>query len=357
VAFQSLPEVFPDLGDARLRRIVGLSGGEVESDRAILKLPDAWVREQQTSTIIRPMRIGLLVAVIAAALALAFGMILSGHRSGSVRWRPAFAVGGVVFVLNALSSLNSFPTLAAQYPTAIPWTAFAITSAATLGLGAVLVGGLALLATVFLQAAFPNLGGALRQPARRALGADGLAAAGALTGWMLVVGWIGAWLQSAFPRYALPSGVSLPSGGSGAVPLATAVYFTVQTGAILIVALAVVWVLLQIRHRLAWLKTPGVLLAAVALLPLAAKTAPELALAAVPTLLRVAGIVLIVRFVFRDNPWAYILGGIAGALISTAGELLRSGVAAWVYQGAALVLIFVVVAVVLIYRPPRRAVD
>lgn len=339
VIFQTREKAFPELGKGRLRRVFRIQGNAVDSDRTLLKLPENWIRQRETSTILRPLRLGLLILAAAMALGLIFWIILSGHRARLLRWGPCFALGGVVSVLSLVSALNTFPAVMGRYETSIPWNLFVLQLVTVIVLGAVLVGALGVVALAFLQSAFPGFWDAAHRESRRNLRGEAVAGALGLVGLALVLRGLFRALDFAFPMEALAGGIALPAGSSGFLPLLTALFSTMQRALLGVMIFGLAGFLLRRPVLRPWMKPPAAAVLAVVLVPLAARSTGEFLLGLLGALTVVAGSVLALRVFLRDNPWAYVLGIGAVVSLEVAAGLWDGGLTGWRIQAILLLVV------------------
>jgi hypothetical protein len=354
VVFHTREEQFPELGEARIRRVVGIQGGVVASDRTTLKLPESWIRHREESTIVQPLRSGLLIMAAAFALGLVLWIVLAGHRAGLLRWGPCFALGGAVSVLSLISVFNTFHAAMGRYETTMPWNFFMISLVLVLLLGAIFSGAVGVLAMAFLQSAFPRLRDATHPESRRNLRGEALLGALGLLGLALGVKGLTSALAAGFPQDALAGGISIPAGSSGFIPLLTALFSTSHRTLLGLMIFGLAGFVLYRPVLRAWMKPLAALVLALALVPLAARTGGEFLLGLLPALTLVAGTLVVLRVFLRDNPWAYVLGIIAVISLDVAAGLWSSGLSDWRVQAILLLLISMVPLLGFLYLTGRR---
>jgi membrane protease YdiL (CAAX protease family) len=354
VIFQSRADLFPELGDARIRRVVGVHGGRIRLDRTELKIPEAWTRDRETTTFSGPLRIFLYVLVAALGLALVIWQVLTGHRTGGVRWKPAFLLGALVALLFAAARLNAFSAIRASYMTSIPWSVHMVLSVTLIVLVAVLAGLVGVLAFSFVQTVFPRFWDATHPATRRGWASEAVAATAALTGLALLVAGLRRLLEDRVSDGALPGGADLPAGANGALPFVSALSSVVFEALIALMALGLAGRLLGDPKIRVWVKAAGGVLLALALVPLSARTGAELAVGLAAPAVAVAGGIAILRWHLRDNPWSYILGALAVAAVRVCWGLAASGIAAWRIQGVVLLALCLVFPCVILLRSPKQ---
>jgi membrane protease YdiL (CAAX protease family) len=111
-------------GEATYRLEVGLSGEEVASYREFLKVPDAWVHSYQRLRSANETAAMAALFGIAVTLFAAVAVLLRAARRHEVRWRLAFGVTAVSFVLALALALNDLPTASYTFDTTESWGGF-----------------------------------------------------------------------------------------------------------------------------------------------------------------------------------------------------------------------------------------
>jgi len=150
----------PRLGEAELRYVVLVRGGEVAGLRPYVHLPESWVRnDEERSALQHVARVGGL-SVYGMAMVLLVVQFVMMVRARRFPWRTAlwWGVAGAVVQL-ALTELRWDSDLVMRYETNVPYSLFRIGAAVSAGLQAVVVG---LVITVAVGTTF-----ALRPEARR----------------------------------------------------------------------------------------------------------------------------------------------------------------------------------------------
>lgn len=144
----------PESGTGSVRMSVTVQGDRVGGYSHFLRVPEEFRRElsstQSVGTFLALSSLGVTVLLTIAALIIA----IIRYRRDDIRWRPAIALGLLVFALMALYMGTSWPTLAYNYPTDLPWAVFVGLTALSL----LLVGGVYGAMVLFNAAAGESLG-------------------------------------------------------------------------------------------------------------------------------------------------------------------------------------------------------
>ena len=140
---------------------VNVAGAEVSGYAEFLKVPDTWIRDyaelRSKNEITGQVDAVLLVLTILAMVT----FLVLRIRRGDVRWKAAWFLGGLIFVLLTLSQLNGLPGALYEYDTTSSFGAFLlarILGALGTGLGGgVLIFVLTAAAEPFYRERFPKL--------------------------------------------------------------------------------------------------------------------------------------------------------------------------------------------------------
>lgn len=109
---------------ADYRISVEIAGQKVVGYHEHLKVPDTWIRSYQKLRS-RNETAGQIDAVLLLLTFIAMLIVLGLKiRRRDIRWRPAALLGGVIFVLLALSQLNSLPSSLFRYDTTASYGGF-----------------------------------------------------------------------------------------------------------------------------------------------------------------------------------------------------------------------------------------
>jgi len=156
-----------NVAEAYYRLTVSVAGDSVVGFSHSFKLPEAWEREQSSSSLVNSLlsMAGILVglALVGAGVALLVLQI----RAGKIAWRAALKIGALIFVLVAISELTQWSQLDRQYMTSLPlatWRLFEVVSTVVLPL---LAGLLCWLLVGLATSLYPEAWQLLRGSARR----------------------------------------------------------------------------------------------------------------------------------------------------------------------------------------------
>lgn len=205
----------PDaIGDAHVRAEIALTGAEITGFRTFVKIPEEWERRQKQQTLLQTLYGIVRALIIAAAAVAAVVVFFRNIRRGRVPWRVMGAVAAGTGLAFVISSAVHVPQTVARYTTEIPLATFLGVAGAGELIGAVVLGGLALLleaaAWLFCGLAF----GEEQLPSRHVPAAywrDAAVLGASGAGAYLLLGRVGALVDVVVPveRRSLP--VSSPS--------------------------------------------------------------------------------------------------------------------------------------------------
>jgi membrane protease YdiL (CAAX protease family) len=326
-----------NLGDAKYRAQVSVAGDQVSSYSRFLKLPEAWLRDQQERVMWKTVcEVLSRILFIALGVAAAIGFVIR-LKDRLVPWRPVLILSVVVALAVFLVWLNSQTTRYADYDTTTPLSVFQVQNLA--GGFAALIGGF--VATVLALA----ISFGLDPDSATLLNRKGRAvyAPVALSGLLLLLildssaGQLSSVLTAWFGRFANLRELPLPGGMTTLLPFVHTLlgaFSGVFRSLALFVMASYLW-----RHRLRWLWV-AVALAAFLLSVVgdpALKTAPEVGFRLVTGSLYVVGGVLFIALVARNNLLFYALAGFVLPCYQNAVRLVSQG-APWFRLNGILVL-------------------
>ncbi len=149
-----------DVMAATYRVEVNLAGNEISGYHEYLKIPETWTRDYQKLRSKNELAQTVDTAVMVLLLLGLLITIVIRVRRQDVRWRRASLIGLAGMILSFLSSVNSFPQEAFNYPTTDAFASFAVRLVLQAALTALALGGLLFLFTAGAESvyreAFPS---------------------------------------------------------------------------------------------------------------------------------------------------------------------------------------------------------
>jgi len=338
------PNSYMQVGDAHFRLEVEVAGDQTVGLARYFKLPEAWQRQQNATTLPNAILLGVLILLGAGLVAGGLVLFVLRVRRGEIRWRPAACAGVAVAGVLALAELNQLSNLYQRYDTSEPLINFWISNSAGLLVWPLLGGLVGWLLIGLATSLYPDAwrifcGSARRLWRRDALLAIvvGLAAAAALSR-------ISALIAGGFHAYA-PVGVDLvPDLFDASWPGVGFLLRGVLYGLLVPAIAAVLVYLFRLGwKRRAWWLWIGGFLALVSLGPSFAHSVPEFFVGwALNFVVLVAAIGIVAAF-YRDNVLAYVGAAFCVPLAHPLIELLSQPAAFFRWNG--LILAVLVLAI------------
>ncbi|MGH9405686.1 MAG: CPBP family glutamic-type intramembrane protease [Terriglobia bacterium] len=325
LVWQAKPHDPRNVGDAHYRLEAGIAGDEVVSFARSFKLPEAWVRRQESSSLATDIPAAAGLALGALLLVGAVWLFVLQVRRGALRWIPALEAACVLAVLLALMELNAIPELAAAYDTSISFANFKLQAGVSY-LAIVLLAGVILWLLVALATSlYPEAWQVLRSGPRRVWRRDAAIATVVALLAAVAVSKLMTLLANHFHAFArltyggLPTlwGTEWPAGGAIVQGLLAAVVAPV------LLALAIYGVRLGWQRR-AWWFWLGLAVLLIGLGPSGAHSVPEFALDWAARFVPLLAAVLILIFFFGNNALAYVTACFCSAVVRPMLDLLSN---------------------------------
>ncbi|MFI5120150.1 MAG: CPBP family intramembrane glutamic endopeptidase [Thermoanaerobaculia bacterium] len=329
-------------GEATRRAVTGLAGDVPSLFATALKLPEEWVRAREKSTAATWVAISWKVVAWGTLLGLLVVEFVRLARKGVIPWRRSLRLGAVLAMPLVLARFVSLPLALARYDSQFSMAVFGVVVGVGLLVGMLVSFGVALLAVALVLAVKRDAAAAFRPG-----GADGplsLAAGAGAAALILSVRELARGLEAAFPLEAGVPEFPFPAGVETVLPAAAVLSSLVLRmllfgGSAALLALLLRDVLKKPVFRVAFLAAAIGVFA-----PFGARTFGELLVPVFAGALAGLAFLAAVAVFLRNDPRAYAL---AAALLVAAGagaDLVSSGIAPWVWNGAA-VLAFVALLV------------
>jgi len=332
-------------GEATRRAVTGLAGDVPSLFATALKLPEEWVRAREKSTAATWVAISWKILAWGTLVGLLVVELVRLARKGAIPWRRSLRLAALLALPAILARFVSLPLVLAQYDSQFSMAVFGVVAGVGLLVGILVSFGAALLAVALVLAVKRDAAAAFRRG-----GADGPLSLAAGAGAAVLILSIRAYtrgLEASFPLEAGVAGFPFPAGIETVLPAAVAISSLVLR--VLLFGGSAAFLALLLRDAL---KKPvfRVALFAVAVgvfAPFGARTFGELFVPVFAGALTALAFLAAIAVFLRDDPRAYVF---AAAFLGAAGagaDLVSSGIAPWVWNGAA---VLAVVALVVALR-------
>ncbi|MFH1569535.1 MAG: hypothetical protein ABIL09_16180 [Gemmatimonadota bacterium] len=325
-----------NLDESYFRCTVELAGDQPTAFRRWVKLPEAWLRQREESTLVQSVLRWVLAGVgVLLFLHLAW-LFVRAVREGRVAWHRPLRLGAVAAGLAALGFANGLPTLYGDYPTEVTTGVFLVGRVVRLALAIVLGGGSATLAMALAAGLFPAVVRRLRLAWEWAELRDAVLVAVLI--WLggtamerarlLVIGWLPA-------HAAVPTPAFVP-GADAYLPLVSGLSAAVGAAIYLPVAAAIaVHYAVRVLGRASYVVV-AVLILGIAAAGSAAHSGGEFYLALAGFLVEAGLAAAVIGLYLRESLLAYMLAGALPAALDAARKLLAQGSTFYQVNGAAL---------------------
>jgi len=305
---------------------ISIQGDAVDGLARRFKLPEAWERAREKSSVVQYVHMAVIVATLALLVIHGLLVFYRGVRAGLVPWRRVLWLTGGVAVVMAVSLGMAYPLAWAQYNAAWPEALFRTSTLVGLAIVVLLAAAAACLALGTMASCFPAVAAGLGPAARRRVAAVSAAAALAAVGAILLLRGVGALALSAVPRAFPDAPVRIPTDAATALP-ALAVLGTRVWSALLLLALVAVAVHLWRALGKPWHRAALAAGLVLALVPSSADASlPEFLAALVEAAVTLGVAAVLLRFVLAANPVAYLLSAVwLGAVGAAFGLISQPG--------------------------------
>lgn len=347
LVWQAKPGDLRNVGDAHYRLTVEIAGDHVVAFSRLFKLPETWVRKQE-STRARDMVFPAAAIILGIALiAGAIGLLAIRTKQHKVRWTASLKAAVVVTVLVILVELNGIPLLGRSYSTSISLSNFRLLVVAGYAALALIGGSLVWLLFALATTLYPESWEVFRPASRRLWRRDAAMAVAVTLALGAGMGKLLSLYADHFHRYISMGYPGSPAGWSSYLPgvgefLRAAVIAAVGAAALgsLIYGAMLGW------RRRAWWFWTGCALFLIALIPFGSHRPEAFALEWLMRFIPIVASVTILVVFYRDNVLAYIAAAFCAAAIPAAVRLLSSPVYFYRLNG---VLLAVLIAITLLW--------
>ncbi|MGH9377628.1 MAG: CPBP family intramembrane glutamic endopeptidase, partial [Terriglobia bacterium] len=347
LVWQARPGDPRNVGEAHYRLEVDLAGDQLAGFHRSFKLPESWVREQETTRLADSVFSG-------AAILLGIGFITGGVwlfaiqvRRGAVRWMKALKIAVVFTALLALFELNSLPALARAYDTSISLANFRLQVGVSYLVVLILAGALVWLLLALATSLYPESWQLFDSGARRVWRRDATVAAAMVFAVGAGLTKLLAFLSDRFHAHAY---IAYPGPhsqwGSYSPGLGCLLQGLLASVVSVVVLAAVIYGVTFGWRRKAWWLWLSAAFLLVAMGPSSAHDAGGFAMGWVMRFVPLLAAVVVIIFFFRDNPLAYVTAAFSSVIAGPVVALLSEPVTFYRLNG---VFLAVAAGIILIW--------
>jgi hypothetical protein len=338
-------------GEAARRAVTGLAGEVPSLFATALKLPEEWVRAREKSTAATYVAISWKILAWGILVGLLVVELVRLARAGAIPWRGSLRLAALLALPAILARFVSLPLVLAQYDSQFSIAVFGVVAGTGLLVGILVSFGAALLAVGLVVTVKRDAPAAFRRG-----GADGpraLAAGVGAAALILSIRALARGFEASFPLEAGVPAFPFPAGVETVLPAVVAISSLVLH--VLLFGGSAAFLALLLRDAL---KKP-VFRAAIfavaigAFAPFGARTFGELFVPVFAGALTALAAIAAIAVFLRDDPRAYVF---AAAFLGAAGagaDLVSSGIAPWVWNGAAVLAVVALLVIRLGFDRPR----
>ena len=308
LVWQAKPGDPRNVGDAHYRLEVGIAGDQVVGFSRSFKLPEEWVRAQESTNVVNNILVGISILTILTLVAAGLILFVNLVRSGQMPWKRSAKFGVLLAILGFLGALNGLPLVYQSYNTSVPLTVWKLVVAVGVIVVPIVEGLCAWLMIGSAASLYPDawkvFGGAARRIWRRdavvALVLSLAAGAGMAR--------VDALLTSVFHAYVPIKDELFPAAFSTQWP-AAGIFLSILTRTLIYAAvIGLIIFIIRAGWKLrAWWLWAGLALVLVSLGPTHAHSLAEFGVGWVMSLLPLLVAVVLVGFFLRDNILAYVM--------------------------------------------------
>ncbi|HEX2799380.1 MAG TPA: hypothetical protein VHQ44_06885, partial [Thermoanaerobaculia bacterium] len=340
-------------GEATRRAVTGLAGDVPSLFATALKLPEEWVRAREKSTAATYVAISWKILGWGTLVGLLVVELVRLARKGAIPWRGSLRFAALLALPAIFVRVVSLPLVLARYDSQFSMAVFGVVAGVGLLVGILVSFGAALLAVILVLAVKRDAAAAFRRG-----GADGpraLAAGAGAAALILSIRAFARGLEASFPLEAGAPGFPFPAGIETVLPAAVAIGSVVLR--MLLFGGTAAFLALLLRDALKKPVFRAVFFAAAigVFAPFGARTFGELFVPVFAGALTGLAFLAAIAVFLRDDPRAYVF---AAAFLGAAGagaDLVSSGIAPWVWNGAAVLAVVALLVVRFGLDRPRPA--
>ncbi|MDD5529208.1 MAG: CPBP family intramembrane metalloprotease [bacterium] len=291
------------LDKAKLRQKVTIQGNEVADYEQFMKIPEDWQREREKNTGFDIARKSIAVLLCILLLGLALWSLRSEIKQ--IQWKIPFTVGAIFAGIQILNKVNNLPLIYQNYITSIGLNIFNITIIIGIFMTILGIFFFSALCTGVIMALYPNIFEGFRAKNLSLFGKDAIVFS--IIGLCLTLGIanIENFLTYRFPQFSNVPELKLPGHMDTNLPFLS----TISSNFILV--LFILTALAVGIHLLKYYNKKPVYLVLIIILGLFSftdgKTIGENAFSLLSLLLSIGSMIILVKWILRDNLLAYPL--------------------------------------------------
>lgn len=312
-----------NVSDARYRLEASVTGDRAAGIEEILRLPEEYTRARSKRTLFWGLALVLVLLSSGAVLGVSIYNSIRTRAGGAVRLKRFIPIGIAGAVISVIASANALPRLLHRYDTSMPWSNYMILILAGLFAGMVLYFFFGWMGAALGMRLHPTVTAITDSESRRKMIPGALLAVILTPVWVTVIARINLLLAAYFPGVASPP---LPVGGGSLETAIPAVGIVTTSLVRAFIFCLVVGLIIHLLRSSEWMKKGLrylILAAAVvgfALLP--ANGSGEFAINLVTYAVLLVIAYGLARYLFRDNPLAYVAGVYGVYVLDGVGDLI-----------------------------------
>lgn len=355
LVWQAKPGDPRNVADAHYRLQVDIAGDQVMGFSRNYKLPEQWLRRQQSRKLSNSILLGISILLGAGLIAGGVWLLVREVRKGSIRWLSALKVAIVLAIVLALEELNGLSSIGRNYDTSISLSSFRLEVGVSFLVAVIGGGALLWLAIALMMSLYPKSWQVLRGASRRIWRRDAIIA-------LVTALAVSSGLERLLSLFAnhfhayVPVSFLGASSALDAYSPAFGIFFrgvVSGVGAAAALGILIYGVCLGWRRR-AWWFWLGLALVLVALGPAGAHSSAEFALGWLDHFIPLLAAVVILMLFFRDNSLAYVAAAFCSVVAGPLLDLFSQPITFYRWNGALLALLAALVLIWLFLPGPKR---
>jgi len=342
------------IADMKFRVNVELQGAIVSKFTTNPKLPEKWQRDREKQTLLNTLHLALRLFVMLLLTIFAIIRFIRMAKIGTIMWKISMMIAGIVALMYIFDGFTHMRLALKHYMTSIDINLFNISTIISIlvsGLGMFVGLGICL---SMISAIYPGSLQILKSANKKIYARDAV-----LTGIIMLVSVLGIeqiirFLTEKFSSSALMAGIPLPYFIDTPLPVySNFVYLVYFSLFITLGAGVIIFILKDTFKNPVWIILFG-LFALVSLIPLSVRSFNEAALAGTGLLIYIVWLILIIKYIARNNFLAYLYATVLLIGINCVYLLMKQGNNILFVQGAVLVLFILLFTVWILFPVKHR---